>query len=146
MPSNSSGAAIFIDKKCEVPNEKRYPDHTISRQTAITTQSGPRRAIAARLNSRLEGRRVVRYQTAANTQAEGKYASDENLESTASAKIAPNAVLFFHDGSSTQTINMKKAAVSIAVSGISVVAKPACARIGGRKVNNRTAKKVVGSP
>jgi hypothetical protein len=64
----------------------------------------------------------------------------ENLQRKASAIDAPRRMSLCHAGFSRHRINAYRAIATVAAHAISVVAKPACPRIGGRLTNNRTAQ------
>src|SRR5215472_8104323 len=77
--------------------------------------------------------------------AAGTNANAENFESTASPVHAPNIALCAGVDFSIQMRAAKNDAHVNAASAISVVASPACARTGGRKVNRATASTAVRS-
>jgi hypothetical protein len=65
----------------------------------------------------------------------------ENLATKAIAAAAPSAMLRTKVGLVSQPTNANTARIIAAASAKSLVAKPACARTGGRVVKSRTAKK-----
>ncbi len=70
----------------------------------------------------------------------------ENFERNASAAVTPTSSVRQGVGRSSQSVKANRAATNVAVTGRSVVAKPAWARMGGSVVNNRTATTAAASP
>ena len=121
------------------PYEKRYPAQITRNATAAASANvGRRFRISAPQAS--FGRPETRYHTPRVTTAlAGKKSRLENFERIARAPEPPNHTACFHAGSSSQTAPHTKASPRNAVSAISVVARPACARIVGSKLNANTA-------
>src|ERR1019366_175423 len=94
---------------------------------------------AAPTNQPSLGRSVAKYQVSAKPTPAGKNASVENFESMARPVLAPNSAARPRVGRSTQIRPVRNAAPRKAVSAISVVASPAWASTGGRKLNRKTA-------
>src|SRR4051794_10148561 len=88
----------------------------------------------------------MKYQTRAASIALGINGSAENLESTASPVQAPNNAADAGAGFSSQSNAARNDAPVNAVSAMSVVARPACASTGGRKVKRKTASTASKSP
>jgi len=121
----------------KLPNENLYPAHTRPAPTAAARQKGNARSSARRATTETAGRSLHKYHPSAAPNAAGMNASEENLERTARPRHAPNRMLWSRLGFSSHTIPERKLAPTKAVSAMSVVARPACARMGGRKVNKK---------
>jgi len=144
MPANNSGAGSLIPAK--LPYENRYPAHTMPAATTAATEKGRARWSTRRATRETPGRSLHKCQTSAAANAAGMNASEENLERAAIPRHAPNRMLWNRLGFSSHTIPERKLAPTKAVSAMSVVARPAFARMGGRKVNKKTAKTATSSP
>src|SRR5271166_1462108 len=78
--------------------------------------------------------------------AAGKNGSTENLDRTDDATAVPNNALLPQAGCSSHASIARNAAPNVAVSAMSVVASPPCARAEGRNVKHSVANKAAGSP
>src|SRR4051812_22766888 len=93
-----------------------------------------------------EGRSATRYQMRDAMKAQGINGNAENFDRTARPVVTPNMALFSRVGRSSQYRAARNEAPTMAVRAISVVARPACARTGGKNVKHRTANAALGSP
>src|ERR1039457_7606008 len=110
------------------PNENRYPAQIVRAPIAIAMAKVATRSFTA-FPERLCP--VAQYHTSVTTTADGKNARVESLERTASPVERPNHAAFAAVGRSTQTRPLRNEAPRKAVSAISVVASPACAKTAG---------------
>src|SRR5688572_29963655 len=100
--------------------------------------ASPNDGILARIVCQF-GRSRYQYHPSASAQLAGKNANAENFESVIRAVAVPNIAALAKVGRSIQISPARKLAPIVAVSAMSVVARPPCARIGGRKLKTNSA-------
>jgi hypothetical protein len=123
----------------------QYKDHTLKNPTSMSVQKPvtQRRSliIARRLSIRPETH--IRKTTAMLADRNGKL---DNFARTARAGEDHKMQLRNTSGFFNQRLNVKRAAKKLAAQAISVVAKPACARIGGNAARRTVANRAAVSP
>src|SRR6476619_3170512 len=139
MPVQKAGAGTLS-------NEKRYPAQITSAPVSTATANVGSSLRAASSSRPTGGRSATKYQSSAAAMAEGRNGSAENLDSTASPVAAPNSAAEAGAGRSSQINAPRSEAPVNAVSAMSVVASPACARTGGRNVKRNVAIAASSSP
>src|ERR1019366_7252745 len=145
-PSKSSGAGRLMFHAFTLPKENPYTAQIASAPVSTAIAAGQARALAAATTPSTPGRSTIRYARKAKNAAAGRNPNAVNLLTTASAVAAPSHRLCCQVGSSAHHSSAKKAAERQAVSGMSVVATPACASTVGTSVNRPVASTATARP
>ena len=101
---------------------------------------------AARPSAPIAGRSSAMYHSSARPAQTGKNARQENFDRIARPPATPNHTAFRGVGLSVHASAARNVAPRNAVSAISVVASPACASTGGRKLKKNTATAAAAGP